>query len=340
MADQTSQGALIAEVFGKVLDGLSRMPDRAAGIVQALNPAPIATAMGQLVQALTSVPPALQQFVGAFDPGAVALLGQMMRDLSATIGYALRPVLEGMVQIVGQLTSELAPVMVAMRPVIADIMGLFLTVMKPVIIGVAEALRSVVEVVRVFMPVIRVLGAVVEGVVTVFTTVTRIVGTFLAAVLGGIMTNDLSGAVEAVRTAFGELAKMILTVTDSLLRLFGMADIANRILQGFAARPQGRIAAAPTDVGVSAMQDIYRQRLEASARGIGGMTPQERTNTILADIERHARELLARSREGNGNERVVRRAREAIGPPPTHMIQLGAWMALQQALNLLDGGRP
>src|SRR5262245_12283769 len=103
-----------------------------ASLVQSITS--LTANLDKLMRSIQQAAGPLERFVGAFDPGTVALFDALMRDLSATIGYALKPLLDAVNESLLQLLNELAPAMAALRPIIVQLAAVMGQIMRPLIV--------------------------------------------------------------------------------------------------------------------------------------------------------------------------------------------------------------
>ena len=83
------------------------------------------------------------KFVAAFNPGLIFQLGMVFKDLYATIGYALVPVVEGVVDVIRTLADVLVPVAKEFAPVLAELTGAF----KEIFVGLIPYLRDFLSII-------------------------------------------------------------------------------------------------------------------------------------------------------------------------------------------------
>lgn len=108
---------------------------------------------GRLMEVVNGVRGAFSQFTGmlsnaskfvaAFNPGLMFQLGFAMKDLYATIGYALTPIIKGLVDVVRTLADFLVPVAKEFAPVLAELTTAF----QEIFVGLIPYLRDFLSIV-------------------------------------------------------------------------------------------------------------------------------------------------------------------------------------------------
>lgn len=293
-----------------------------AGGVGATGLAPVGDALGVAVRsivefstALSSVPAAVTSFVAAFNPAVVEVMATAFRDLAATIGYGLEPVIQAATEIVRELAGAFGRVFEQLRPLVSELSATLINVLVPLIQAAAVVFEALLRVVEALMPVIRLLAAVLEGVVTLFAAVIQIGAQIIGAVLEALFGSmgGLREATDAVKNAFVQATVAVIRFVDAVLRFFGFTALADRILSSFTRAADSGKRAAPRDVGIASAADVYQQRLVEAAKAGGGADPMERQVSIMEQV----REAV------EGIQRDVRGARESVP---------GGWAAAEAML--------
>jgi len=295
--------------------------------------------IGKVVNALTEIPDAVRGFVNAFNPGSIAGMDQAFRSLQATIGYALEPIIQATTEVFKTLAGELNDVFTDLRPIIAEISGIFLNLLAPVIQTVGTIFRNVADTLRSLMPIVRLVTKTFEGIINVAAVFHQIVNTILLTAVQAIAGSfgGLDTAVDAVESAFVDLAIGIIKMTDAVLRFVGATEVADKLLRVFSREPDknGGRAAAPTGFAVSSIADVYRKRLEAAAKGQGtGLT---KTESILDKIRQEVEKIRQATERNDPARRGEIRGQQAgfdaggFGPARQGWEQLNRWANRQQA---------
>ncbi len=331
----------------------------AAGLAGAAGPVGVAVlaigqAFGQLVGAVKQVVDSLWQFVNtvkpfvdALQPGTVMVFDQELRNLTATIGTAFVPVIEGTTNVLRNLgdilikpMQELAPIMKSLTDflggiflsatrLIASLFHYLAPVLQAVVdifAGLGSILNPLIEAVRLlvqlFTFMFSILAAVFRPVIDAFKIFGAIMdgtGQYLQ-VLNNIfqaLTDSISGTINA----FWGTIKLI---TDAIARAFkNLAEVTIVLVVSFAKMmgtfgetfitnlkkifEQTRQIAAPTDSRIQSFEQIANEITTAAFVASGQDTPQDAT---LKDIA----ELIQQVRDGtNTRYRELTSAIEDIG---------------------------
>lgn len=257
------------------------------------GPLAAAAMVGEVVSALAAVPQAVQNFVGsitgfveAVDPSSVRQMNEALRSLSATIGYALAPVVQGFTQIVKEVAGELMGSFTDLREIVGSLVGQAMAVVRPIIGALSSVFREVVGTLQTMMPVIEVLTTYWEGLANVVGVVVRIAGTlqqaFYQMVFGSL--GDLKGVIEVVQTAFVRLTLAIVGFTVSLLRVIGMTDLALKFLKGMEGTGDKGRPGAPQNVQLGDVMSVYKARLLEAAKAGSGPSLAEQTKSIMEQV--------------------------------------------------------
>lgn len=262
---------------------------------------PALAVVGQVVSAIADLPRAITSFASsitsmtdAIDPQSTKVFHEAIRSVSATMGFAFLPAIQGLTQLVRELAGELMAPFTDLQSVVGELTGALTAVVRPILSAFGEVMRTVVDVVKALMPAVLVVTAVLEGLANVYGIILRVQYAIYAAVIEAIAGFfDLDGVVDLVRNAFVQATVTIIRFVDVMLRAVGMTEAANRFLRGLAREPnQGGRPGALQNVQVTDLQSIYKQRLQAAAAGTQGVDVQAQSRDYLQEIARTARDLL------------------------------------------------
>lgn len=126
------------------MGGMGRLMDAVKGVVGAFR-------------GFTGLLSDATKFVAAFNPALIFQLGMVFKDLYATIGYALVPVVEGTVDIIRTLADVLVPVAKEFAPVLAELTGAF----KEIFVGLIPYLRDFLSIILLLVRYITIFAKVI-----------------------------------------------------------------------------------------------------------------------------------------------------------------------------------
>jgi hypothetical protein len=261
-------------------------------------------AIGLVVDALKAIPNVVRGWVEAFNPGAVEQLSWAWRDLSATLGYAFEPVIQGLTIGLREFAGAIRAGMDALRPAIMRVVQVILQVLHPWFAALGSGLQGVASILNgTFQPILKLVATGLEGLATLLSVAGQLfntVGMALVEAVAGLF--GLDGVTDLLREAMGQLVRAFMTGANVILRLVDSllgSSLSARFLTALGRDTKNdRRAAAPLNVSVGGFEDIYRRRLTEAARAGGGASPLERQTSILDEIRGHAREMLEAQRRG------------------------------------------
>jgi len=221
----------------------------------------VSSTISQVVGTIQGLVSQMASFVAPLDPGLVAMLDMVMRDLTATIGRAFAPVLDASISALRLLADTLTPIISALMPTMKQLSGIVEAVSQSMATefkALAEALEPLISVVLgivqviagVYMtalnlmtfalnalsPIIAAVGAVLEVLITPFRMLANLFTDFsrlLSIFASGIKEMFSIGA--AVANVKGVLG----SVTDAFRNVAGTVFRLAAILAGWAAKMLG-----------------------------------------------------------------------------------------------------
>lgn len=268
------------------------------------GPIAAAAVIGQAVGAIQNVvneikrlPDAVRGFVDAFNPAAGERLDYAFRSLQATIGRGLEPVISVATRIVEKFADAISGGMDRLRGPIEKVAGLFLGSLAPLFESVGLIFDGLADAGEALMPVFQALAPVFEAFLAFGHVLTAIGVESTLALIKGIIGegNNLRSMTEQLTEKFLSLSESAVLASYWLLSLVGQQKIVVEALKRLAqpGTQGGRIAPAAVNVGMRGLEEIYKERLVAAARG-SGKNAQEESADHLAAIRRMAEELLGR----------------------------------------------
>lgn len=246
--------------------------------------------VGAVVGALAAVPAAVvgivkasTSYVRALNPYLVEELERQQANLSATIGFALVPVVKYAAAAVKEFGGIILPAMQQLRPVIetmsAAVKGAAVGAFR-LLVRVLEAVIGVVSrFAGVYAQELNTFGALFEMVAALVDVFSQLnFGVDLLASAAKLSADGLKRLVLAATVAAG-----------TLLKLFGANESLRRFRAGLERsiadrrNPRAGLVAAPNDAGVTGIEDIARKMSERAFTATAGGGPVARTDTELLE---------------------------------------------------------
>lgn len=270
-------GAAVGGGIGGVIGGIS-------AAVQVFT-----DSLKQTASQVLSVIGRLTPFVEAINPALVQSLGVAMRDLFATIGYALVPVFQVLVDSIRQVSGIILPVVRELQPVIREL---------AVALGsqLVEYVRLAASVIRAFMPAIEVITALfiqfTQVIVLLMDIMVVLVRTLadVAKGFGLFSSGDLKDSIKSLGDLFRNLAKQVVLMTATVLKFLGMTSVLDAMLANFQklaeeqANPAAGLKGAATSAGIKDASQIARDAAAASAIASGVGSGEKSQTAYLADM--------------------------------------------------------
>ena len=234
----------------------------------------------------TSYAGQLASYVQAFAPASVELFNLSLRDLTAVIGSALKPVLDAMTVVVKEVSSALLPVANALAPVMRTMAGVLVQLLTPALDTLAGVIQTLVpvfevlaQIVAALTPLFRVSQALMAGWVEQFTVL-------LQAILPG--KDGVKGFIEGFAEAIQGLSTAVLKVVAFIARALGATGFIDgmiKSLTGTMAKKQDATGLAAATGSAFTNISSFGQQVATRAFIAQGEAPQEKkTEAWLADI--------------------------------------------------------
>lgn len=186
-------------------------------------------------------------FVQALNPAAVEVFGQAMRDLTATIGVALEPVLKVMTGVVREFSATLYPIMQQLRPILAQIAQTIAGTLSVAINAFGSILQTLMPAFQFVADVMRASAPMLQAAIAVFSG--------LISGIAGLFSGPTKSAMEGFRTAVREMAGAILLATTATLSYVASQKFTNDFVKGMKAALLGEGVEKKSAVGLAAAQN-------------------------------------------------------------------------------------
>ncbi|MBP3956472.1 hypothetical protein J8F10_14420 [Gemmata sp. G18] len=247
-----------------------------AGIIGAVTALPLA---------LASIVKVAASFVRALNPYLVEQYEREVQNLRATIGYGLVPIVQYATKAVRDWAGILLPSIQMLRPLVerisAAVSGVFL-----------GAVRTVARVMEGFAKVLTPLVGTIESNMAAWGALLEVIASVVAVAV------EFGGAIQlwvTLSNSYADGLKRLITavtiLTARLIGALGGADALKKFRDSLGdaiesrKNPKRGLLAAPTDAGVSGIEDIARKMSErAFAATAGAGNTQKSETEFLEDI--------------------------------------------------------
>jgi phage-related protein len=243
-------------------------------------------------------------FVQNIDPAILNDLNRKFRDLNATVGLALRPIIDTTREIVKYLSDRLLPIMRQLQPLVEKISSA---------VGGAlmDAIDNFAKTAQAMMPTFQQITEVLTGVVRIVMDINTALiafGRFISELATNAM-GGMKGSVEGVRDFMDklrqriqELIGTIIMFVARLMLALGFADSVKALLKSLerGAGPakkdeSGGLAVAlnPMFKSISDLSRSIQQEAFAASSGSTGKRPDEAAAEFLGNIAADLKKLIA-----------------------------------------------
>ena len=245
--------------------------------------------------------------VQAFSPAIVEQFNMALRDLSAVVGEALAPVLQGLTTIAREVGAVLQPAMRALAPVFETLTATVLQVLLPVIDTWASVFQDLIPVINFFAEVFSNVG-----------TIARVGGAFLAGWIellrqgaaalagwiGGLtgLANPAQSFTDWLKTALQSVGEAAILAAGYLAKLVGATGFLDGMIKSLSKAPgKPGMAAAEDITGKGAAQnarvttgaDFEKSALAAAFVATGGGPEKKDTSDWLAEVVKQLEAIKA-----------------------------------------------
>ncbi len=336
--------------LGELITGIGGFNTSLKPIIASLNvvaEALVGVAAKAFALATTMVV-ASKAFVEAFSPGTVLLFNLAIRDLMATVGQGLQPILEvftgtirDIAAIINPLFKELAPLIRQFAEVIGGILIVVIQSLVEVIRAFEPVLKFIIDIFKVFAAVIKIFTAVITLIVAVLTPFLAILDALMpiidliVAAFGGladiisaialIFKSFVDGIIAIIKGLFGgvdtadtmkslrdgirEVIKQLVIFSVTLAKKLGLDSVVDQLLKNFRPTSPSDVVAAATNPAIKSFENIANDLALAASVAQGGGGDKD------ADEKKWRADLLAAMEETakNTTPGVIPRVATAVG---------------------------
>lgn len=260
----------------------------------------IQDAAGKLTGAFTAITGSINaiagpitQFVQAINPAIVAEFHRAMRDLNATIGIALMPIMESLTGVVREIIGSMMPIVTQLQPIIAMLAQSIASVLVPwmqmwgqVIIGLMPVFEFFAEIVKGVAGLMADYYRAILPVISVLFELGKQLVAFVANLLG--VEGTAADFFENLRSSFQLLIKNVILAAATFLKMIGATDTLGALIKGLKPPEQGpkRGIATLENAKFSDFASIAKSfQLSAfQASAFGGKGGPKKTDDFLAEL--------------------------------------------------------
>lgn len=263
---------------------------QAAGSVSKVFGA-VGAVVGAVVGAFLAVPTAIagivsvaSGFVKALNPTLVEHYENQLANLSATIGYALTPVISYAADAIKQWAGILLPTVQRLRPIVEQLSH----AISGVTIGAVRLFGGLVDLVTEYASVVvGEYGRYLEAFGALFEVLGAVVKSFQPL---SIVLDAFTEAQRSCADGARKFVVMLAVATAKLMAFFGATETLKKFKQGLAdaiksrKNPTGGLMAAPKDASVSGFEEILRRMQERAYIATAGGDTRAPEVALLEEI--------------------------------------------------------
>lgn len=264
-----------------------------------MNPAAaltgLSSAAGALTGKFTEIVNTASRFVAAFDPNIVAQLNRAFRELDATVGIALRPIVAAAIDIVRGFGGAINGIMRELQPIVAKVADSFANALQPWIDNLAEGFAAL-------MPIFDIFADAIAGISDLVSTWMRAVRPFItmiielgkqlaASIFGTNVGDQVKGLFTQIKDAMQSFVKNLLLAVASFLKLIGATQTLDAFIRGTKPRPVDDIRGnlAPQNAAFASLADMAKNMtlaiFTATAQGKEKKTQEDFLAGIQSEME-------------------------------------------------------
>jgi hypothetical protein len=261
-----------------------------AGIIPAVA-RPFQMLTGVISQAAASVAP----FVQALAPGAMMMFSQAMRNLQATIGTALLPIVQHLAGFLQQLSGILLPLMQALAPIISNLMRTLSALVLPIIQGFATLLQPLLPLLEFLSGIVRVVAEALQA----LSTIGRAFLQTLLEAYGAAFGMDLKKGLEGFKDVIHAVVRGLVQVVAMLAKLVGADAFLGHLVDNLhdLANPRVGATAAPQGSSMQGFEQIAQQMAVAAFGAFGGGGADKSEKDFLKELADTVKKIRSEQRD-------------------------------------------
>lgn len=273
----------IAGVLGTVSKVFAVVSAVVAGVTAALLVVPLAIA---------GVVHASEKYVAALNPALVERYNDELRNLNATIGFGLTPIIAYATKSVKEWAGILLPGITKLRPIVEGLSQAISGATSGAIRFLGNALEATAARWAQLLPYWQNMIDTLGGFFEVMAAVVDVLGMFELGFKANLDFVKLTS--ENLRAAFIGLAAMIVRIVGLFGGLEAVLGFRKSLTSAIEARknPKPGLIAAPQDSSVSGIEDIAKRMAERAFAATAGAGDTKKSETDLLELILHATEAI------------------------------------------------
>lgn len=243
-----------------------------------------------ITKGFTDLAAQVQQFVTALSPGAMQVFNLALRDLQATIGVALIPIIQTLTDGLHQAAGLLLPAMQKLAPVFAQLAQMFLSIMLPAVQAVSVVFQALVPLLNIALQVWSAFSTAVGALVTILATLAQTILDTIVSAFGGDLSDYAAKLKEAIYQVTALMLKLVAAIATAL-GLTGFVDALLKNLNDAAHPPSSGAGGAAQNIGLKGLEQITKDLAIAAASATGGSADKVGGKGILEHVAGLAEDL-------------------------------------------------
>lgn len=225
--------------------------------------------LSELSEGLKNGLKSLTGFVDALSPGSLKVLELAFRDLYATIGTALLPVVNVFTEGIHNMAGALLPAMQAIAPVFNQLANVALSVLIPIVNQMSVIFQTLAPVLSEIAGLFKVVADIIGVYIAIQTTLFQVIAGFIGGLVGG----GVSGALDKFKNVIYQVIGIVLKLLTALAPMIGLGDIGDKLaknLEAAANPPAAGVGGAAQNIGLKGLEQISKDLAVAAASAVGG----------------------------------------------------------------------
>lgn len=252
--------------------------------------------MGRLTGALTDIATRFEKlaepvskFVDALSPGTVQVFGLAMRDLTATIGVALLPVMQVLTDGVQRAAGVLLPAMEHLQPAFRSLTDALMSFMLPTVQIFAHKMAGIADIVQVVAEALKVLGDLFGVISVIVLSAKDAISAFVNSLIGGGGGGGLADTLKNLKDAIYRVMIALLGAAASIAKAFGADSFVNALISNLKelTGAKGGVGGAAQNLAFKDFEQIGKDMALAAAQASEGGGQSSK------DIRDYAKDAIA-----------------------------------------------
>lgn len=236
----------------------------------------------------------LAKFVDALSPGTMQIFQLAMRDLYATIGSALLPVMQMLIEAVRKTSALLVPAVDALEPAFRSLAAGLLSFIMPAMQVLSHALKGMAPLMEAAGEALHILGDALGIVGVAFMSLKDAFGVFINGLMGGGGGGGgLKTMLDGLRDAVFKVMMVMITAAAAIAKAFGNTEFIKKFVENLKELQnpgEGGKGAALAGAGLKGLEQISKD-LAVAATMAAGAGEHDKEDPMKKLTERMLKEL-------------------------------------------------